>query len=350
MFSAEEGVIRTHCKQAEGMRCYYLYGKNTYLLRYYAGKLIERAVGDSASPFSTVYFDLEEQSMEQLAEAVWSAPFFGGNKCVVVRRFSPSDLSTKETERLKSLLNDIPEYTTLVFLGSDMGGKKAALKKGFPSWVDKVGAVFELIDRDRAGLIKFLQALAIKGGCTIHTSSCALLLDRTSTDMQLLSQEMHKLCAYVGKGGEIQSQHIQLLCAEKVEYSVFDLSRCILRQDAQGALERLRSLREQREEPVAVLAALSAVFVDLYRAKIAAIARKPQQQVAEDFGYKGQEFRVRNAFRDSERFSVTHLRRCLCLLMDTDQNLKTSGADGFSLLQQLVLQMLRVLSNLPSPS
>lgn len=246
MFSSEESVIRAHCKEPVGMRCYYLYGSNSYLLEYYSKKLISRAAGSGGSAFSTVYFDLSEQPVDQLAEAVWAVPFFGSAKCVVVRRFTISEISAKQMENLKTLLEDIPEYTTLIFLGTDAGGKKPGLKKGFPSWVDKVGAVFEFVDRDRGGLVRFLQGIASKEGRTISAGACDFLLQRTSTDMRQLSQEMRKLCAYVEKGGEIGKKEIIALCPERVEYSVFDLSRCILRQDVQGALERLRSLREQQ--------------------------------------------------------------------------------------------------------
>lgn len=127
-----------------------------------------------------------------------AVPFFGSAKCVVVRRFTISEISAKQMENLKTLLEDIPEYTTLIFLGTDAGGKKPGLKKGFPSWVDKVGAVFEFVDRDRGGLVRFLQGIASKEGRTISAGACDFLLQRTSTDMRQLPRRCES-CALMSK-------------------------------------------------------------------------------------------------------------------------------------------------------
>jgi DNA polymerase-3 subunit delta len=102
----------------------------------------------------------------------------------------------------------------------------------------------------------------------------------------------------------------------------------------------LADLFELREEPVAILSTLIMSFVDLYRARAAKDSGASQAQAAERFGYKGREFRVRNAW--NSRLSAAALTDALDILNRCDRSLKGSGVDGRILLEQTVVRLLRV--------
>lgn len=337
MLLQDESAIRAHLKSQPPLRCYYLCGENEYLVQYYADKLIDRAVGERTD-LAVQSYDLAEDELDTVAAALLSVPFLGGGKCIVLRSFHPVELPGAVLDRLTALLPDIPEYATLVLLGSEpdkKGGRKA-----FFAAVEACGAILTLHNRSRSDLVEFCKRAAAKGGCTIKTPVCEYLMTRTTEDMQSLRLELQKLTAYVGEG-EITREHVEALCAEQLSYSVFDISRAILRRDYTAVVERLYALREAQENPVAILGALSASFVDLYRAKAADVAHVEYKQAALDFGYnKGADYRLRNAARDSGRLTAAYLRRCLDLLLSTDQKLKSLRTDKFELLEQMTAEMV----------
>lgn len=96
-------------------------------------------------------------------------------------------------------------------------------------------------------------------------------------------------------------------------------------------------------EPVAVLGALNASFIDLYRCKIAREQGLSAADVTGAFPYKGKEFRVRNAMRDADRFSRQRLAHCVFLLADTDYQLKSSRSDAQILMQEAVTRLFLAL-------
>ena len=200
----------------------------------------------------------------------------------------------------------------------------------------------ELAPRDRTKVIRFAVARCDKEGCILSPQLAGYLVDRCSQDMWLLSGEIAKLCAYVG-GGEITKEAIDKVTTQAVDAGIYDLSRMILKGDYAGSLAILSDLFYLREEPTVILATLSYTFVDLYRAKIAREAGVDSGRIAEDFGYRGREFRVKNALRDSARYSVEFLRKALSLLEEADYRLKSSRADSRLIVEQAVTELFYTL-------
>ena len=71
------------------------------------------------------------------------------------------------------------------------------------------------------------------------------------------------------------------------------------------------------------------------------LASKTAEDVAALFpSYRGKEFRIRNAFRDVSKYSVTALRGCLKILSDTDVELKSTRCDDKAAVEQAVAAIL----------
>lgn len=81
-------------------------------------------------------------------------------------------------------------------------------------------------------------------------------------------------------------------------------------------------------------------FADLYRAKCALSAGISADQTAADFAYpKNRLFAVKNARRDAARFSSAQIRRCVCVLCETDLALKSSRTPPRITLEQMLGEM-----------
>ena len=90
-----------------------------------------------------------------------------------------------------------------------------------------------------------------------------------------------------------------------------------------------------------ILAVLTNSYVDMYRMKVAQIAKKSASEVAAVFPtYKGKEFRLRYAAQDAAGLSVEQLRRALAVLAGADTALKSSGTQARFVLETTLTKLL----------
>lgn len=337
MIINNEAALLNHLKGAPAS-CYYFYGENDYLVRQYARRLAERVCGGDFSEWVYQKFDFSRAAMDDVVNAAMAVSFTGSGKCLFFPAFKASELSPEDNMRLIDLIPDIPEGVTLIMEGLEAPKKQG--KRSLYSEVDKHGVIVELSAHDRNDLVKFCQRIASHGGANIRTATCDYLFQRVTDNMESLSNEMAKLVSYVGKQ-EILPEHINLLCAEKLDQSVFDIVRAILRKDLTTAFARLESLRLRQESPISALGAMESAFLDLYRVKLAENRRIPLSKVASDFGYRGPaDFRITRASGDSRPLTLNYLRACVDLLLEADQNCKTLRTDKYELLEQTVVRLL----------
>lgn len=339
MQCTSEQALREALKNSPPAVGYLLYGKESYLVERYAAKAAEGFAGEGGL-FNLLELDGHRLDLEALADAVYTLPMMAEKKCVVVKDLEPGKLSPGDQKELVGILEDLPDSCVLVMTGKDAFDPKSAVAKKLISALDGAGGLVARLDGlDRSGLTEFLKREAKKARCTVSSQLCRCILDLCGNDMHALRQEMAKVCAYAG-AGEILREHIDAVVVPKTEARVFDLGKSIGAGNAQRALELLDGLFYQREQPASILAVLSMHYVDLYRARIAKDNGVTAGEAAARFGYKGKEFRMKNAFQACSNLSADFLRRALEDLLRCDRLMKSTGTDGRVLLEQTVVGLL----------
>lgn len=335
-----ETELKQHIKDGVPLSVYVLYGEEAYLSAFYADTLKKKVLGDGDEGFDLTVLDGQECSWEDIEVAAETMPFTTDRRCVAVCDFDFSACGAA-SDRVLALLNDPPPDAVVIFrmLSVHPDFQKNARWKAFAAAAKQAGLV-EFRRKTAAELVKVLCKGAERRGCVLSAANAQLLTERCGDDLQLLTGELDKLCAIAGKGGEVTAEIIRSASAERLEASVFDLSKAIFRQQPQRALEILRRLAAAREEPVAVLAVLSGAFVDAYRVKVAATSGISAEALAAELGYGNKAFRLKYAARDAASYSVGRLRECLDLLAKADTRLKSSAVDKYTVLEQTVLSLL----------
>lgn len=314
---------------------YLLYGSEEYLVDVWAKKIKKQVCGDGGA-FNFQRFDGRKLDIDALFEATEALPLMAQEKCVLLDDLDTGKLPPNGIEKLTELFSDLNPACVLIVTGRSAFDAKSAAGKKLVALAAEHGTAAELGTRNAAGLTSFLKSIAKKTGCEISPEICKYILTICENDMNSLSCEMAKICAFAG-GGEITRRHVDAVAAPKIEARVFDLSKAIFAGNAQRALELLSNLFYLRESPVAVLAALSMSYADMYRARIARDEGVPAAEAMRMFGYKS-EYRVQTAF--SGRLSATALRKSLLILADCDSKMKSTGLDDKILLEQTVIQLL----------
>jgi len=86
--------------------------------------------------------------------------------------------------------------------------KKSARWKAFSAAVDKVGCVVEFPKKTAGDVAKMLCAGAQRRGSSMTPEVARLLVEQCGNDLNLLLNELDKLCALAGVGG-VTREHVE---------------------------------------------------------------------------------------------------------------------------------------------
>lgn len=330
-------------KAGELNNVYYIYGKDVLTVENVTKAVLKKALGKSWNSDCT---RLEGKNIDisGLLDIMEINPMFADYNAILINDLNAEELSADKIQQLTEAIEVIPDYTILVIniTGFDVkNGKRffTGKNKKLADCIAKKGIVCECGLKTMPVISKSIMDTAQKQGCTISKRNAEKLAEYCLMDTMQIRSELEKLCAY-RENEEIRSEDIDLLVSGQIETDSFKLAKAVTSLNAGQAFFLLDNLLEKRNEPVAVLSAISMAFLDLYRARAAMTVDKRQNDIVNDFKYKGREFAVNNAYRDCRRISLENICRCICILRDTDRKLKHSSASQKIILEKALTEML----------
>ena len=337
-----EQELKQQIKSGNFSNAYFIYGEESYLKEYYVYQLKKKIVEPAFEDFNFHSFNGRDSSIDDILKDAEMLPMMSSYNFILVCDY-PFDKSNADCNLIKEFLNDMPETTVLVFWydSIDVDVKKNSKWKTLDSAFAKAGSSVNLEKRTEGELVKLLVSGCKKRGAVLSPDNARYLISVSGTDIKTLLNETEKLSSYVN-GGEITKDIINKLAVKCLQARVYDLSKAILKGDYDSAYSVLNTLFELKEEPVSVLAVISNCFVDMYRVKCAKIAGYSFENVAEYYNYKGREFTLRNAMRDCSSLTLNQLRQSLDILMEADNNLKSTAADKKLVLEETLVKLLLV--------
>ncbi len=330
-------------RQGDISSVYYIYGRDILTVENATKAIFKKKLGKDWRE-NVERLDGGELDVSGLADKMEMCPMFSECNALLVNDLNAEELTADKLELLLDSIGNIPDSTLLIFniTGFDIKkGKKAfsGKNKKLVDAVMKKGTVCQCELKTASQLSKWVIDTVGKNGCTISGSNAQKLCEYCLMDSLQVAGELKKLCDYKN-GGEITGEDIDILVSSQMETDSFKLARSVIAMNANQSFIILEELFNKRNEPVAVLSAISMSFTDLYRARAAIAAGRQPEEVIVDFGYKGRDFAVRNAFRDCRKISLESLRKCICILRDTDRQLKQSGSSSKIALQTALTRMI----------
>lgn len=143
--------------------------------------------------------------------------------------------------------------------------------------------------------------------------------------MQDLINEVRKQIEYVGEGGKITKESIDMLCIKKIESVIFDLTDNLGKKNTSKALEVLNNLIYNKEPLQKILITLYNHFKKLYIIKL---CEKNNKNITESLNLKpNQTFLVTKYKTQSNYFKEEELRDILEELINLDSNYKIGQID-----------------------
>ena len=313
---------------------YVFYGEEGYLKRHYLNQLKELCGGPFAD-FNIITLDGEQVSVQSLTDAVDSIPMGSDKKLVIVRDYKFMQPTSDMKEFLPELLSSLPEYICLVFYFDTMEFKP---DKRLNLWklLEANGQVIEFAQSSAASLIPWVKRHFFELGKTIDTPECEYLLFLCGVSMENLLTEIAKIAA--GTPSErIDKGDIDALGSRVLEATVFELTDCILEKQYSKGLLILRDLFDMKQEPVAILAAITKQMQRLYGTKLAAAKGKNENEIAQILGFKSA-YPARRLIQSARRCGLDYLRWVQQACLETDLALKSNLPDPQRSVELLLLR------------
>lgn len=342
-----EQKIKDDLKSGKLSPVYFLYGEEIFLVKTYADKIKNKALGGDESGINLVETG-GNPDFSKLSDHIEAVPFFSDYKVIMINDFNPEVLANQtedEMEIFQNVLSNMPETAVLIFYntGISFSARSAKVKKVWEI-IKKYAAVCEFKPLSLKEVTNIIYKKVEKEKRTISPANAEYLAEITLCDLNLASSETRKLCNYVDEGKEITREIIDVMVEKRLETKVFSLSDAMLRHNKKEAFRILNELFEQRAEPVVILATLSSAYSEFYIDKAAVNSSIPFNQVASDCGYTG--FKANYAskkYNQAKTMDSNSLRQAMSVIYDTDIKLKSVKIDGRLLLEETVLKLMELM-------
>lgn len=332
--------LKNQIKAGEFSNVYMIYGEENYLKEYYVSQLKSKLVEPAFADFNFHQYHGKKVALADILVDAETVPMMAEKSFLLVHDY-PLDKSKNDIDALKEYLKEPCDYAVIVFWfdSIEVDTKKNAKWKSVETAIAKNECAVCLEKRTEAELVKLIIASAKKRDCVIDSNNARYLVATVGNDIKTIFNELEKICAYVGEG-EITKPVIDELATKCLLAKVYDLSKFILSGNSDGAYGVLRVLFAQKEEPISIMAVISSCYIDMYRVKCAKASGEGEESLSQYFNYKGREWLIRNASRDSKNLSLENLRDAINLLSKTDELLKSTAIDKNLLLEETVAKLL----------
>lgn len=337
--------LKKQIQEGKMSNCYLFYGSEDYLKQFYTTKICSKFVTAGSETFSLRKYDGKDNTLDEVFEGADSMPFMS-EYCVVIARDFPLDsLTNDDKEKLTSFLDNQPDTSITIFwMDSIEVQPKTAKWKWVVDNFSKKATAIDFAKPTIRELKKIICAYAKKHGCVISDSAANYLIELVGDSLNVIFNEVEKLCNFAGQGNEITREHIDSTAVRSLEARVFDLSKLIFSHNPQGALELLHNLMLQKADPIDIFGVILMSFVDVYRAKTAMSGGENATYPAKTFDYRNKEFRLTNGAKFGAKLSNEQLRECFDCFAQSDKALKSTAQSGELILERLIVQLSLIIA------
>ena len=309
---------------------YIFFGEETYLMQQAVEQLRALLVPAGFEEFNYHRLTGKGLTVQELTEAVEAMPMMSQSTFVTVTDMDVFKLDEAQRTALVSLLEDFPEYCTLVFLYRQLPYKKDGKMKKLTAAVAAHTTEIEFAPQGRQKLQKWVRRRFAAFDKELDDNAIDHLLFTCGSLMDGLVPEINKIAAYA-KGKRVTVADIDAVADPVLDARIFDITNAVTARDYDRAAAVLAELLRMQTEPIAILAVLGRELRQLYTARLALDGTKDAVWVKELWRMTSAypATKLMEAARSVSRpWCRDAVRRCQTLdrRMKSERNLDAEGA------------------------
>lgn len=319
---------------------YLLTGEEEGLARAWLDENLEKWVDAAWRPFNYHVVEAAKVPMEEFSGLLQSFPMGSTHRVVVVRDFDKLDAARKKKipEHAARLL----DTTILIFwfVPSPADPKKLALGK---EWEEVIkSAEIKKFSLKKEEKQKWLGDSLKEKGINLTKEGESYLLEATGGNIGKLEMELEKIAAYSASAPAGKAEIEQLTApappgdSSNTLYALLD---GMAEKQSGKSLSALKTLIEQGEPPLRILAAMGSQVRILRQIKALLDERKTAQEIAKILGIHP--FRVTKGMTHSKNFKSVELSRLTEWLARADWSIKTGKQEPVHVLELILARIGR---------
>lgn len=332
---------------------YVFFGEEDYLKNHYRTEIDRAVMEEGMETFN--YFPIsfspavmtKEDALSRLSDAILAVPMMQDKKLIVITDLAPAALPKDHLEALCQSLkaaNESDDTVLLLYCRADEIEDDYKLET--TPFFKKLLTCAKIVKFDlqtKGKLISWIKRHFSREKIRISDEAAGLLSDMCAGRMTPLSFEIDKLICYAKyvKKGEslwIDEEDVKKIAVSTTPDEIpFAMLNAAQSWKLTEILTVLHTAKEQREEPIAVLAQLSRIYQDMLTIKIAKDAALTPAEIAKTMKMK--EFRVTKYLSAIEKVPLSVLENAIRLAYETDKALKSTSTDPWILLDMLAVRI-----------
>ena len=321
---------------------YIFYGEETFLMHHYFEQMRKQAVDELTESFNYHKLTVETFDMQVLAGAVESLPMMAERTFVWVDDVDIFKLADSDRTRIAELFADIPDYCTVVLTFETVQWKPDKRLKKLWDVISNNAQIVEFPKQGQKDLIAWITRHFAAEGKSITPELCVYLIDLTGGTMTALAGEISKIATY-SDSDKIVKSDIDAVTEPVLDAVVFQMTDLLGEGKYGPALEKLQQLLKLQQKPIAILGAVGGHFRRIASAVILSGNGRTAADLSRLCGMS--DYAAKKTMAAAKRFSSSFCAFASMLVLETDQQMKTSYDDPERLLELLLLRLAEEARN-----
>ena len=199
--------------------------------------------------------------------------------------------------------------------------------------------IIELKPTTESELPDWIKAIASNRGKKITSDAIEKLIIRIGGNLGIATMELKKLISFAGKDEKIEARHVEELVGRSRVDSAFDLSNAIAERNITKSLSIIRSLFDEGENEIGMIALLRWQLQRILRAKSLERDNVPLNRIPSALGVTF----YQNEFLETiRRFDYNSARKAYISLHEADLSLRGKMLEGRYIIENLVINLCTV--------
>lgn len=325
-------------------RCFVFCGEEDYLKQYYLKELRRTILTDEAfEVFNHFSFEGEKINFAKLYDALSAPPMMSDFKLI---EWHLADFNTMKESDVTALLDFCEEkkdypFSCVVFSVGAERFNLGNLPKNPSELYKQLAPVADIVVFDHSTdsqLSSWINRHFAHDGFSVEGDVCRALLDRCGRDMNVLTLEIDKLCAYVKSNARdsVTERDVEYITCPSPENDAFALSNAILSKNKKAAYDSIIDMKRKKTDPSIVLGSLFKLYGEIITVSEFMRAGLSQSDISKKLRFH--EYKTGLYMKYASKTSIQSLERMLSVCRDADILVKSTYTNPYTVLERLIAE------------
>ncbi len=236
---------------------YLFIGEEEFFLDSCLDALKNATIEASAEAFNYDLVFGEETDAQEILTFCQTLPVFATRRLVAVKHIDK--LRARSLEALQSYVANPVSSTCLALIGTKLDGRTKATQT-----LKKSSVVVDCAALSVRDIPSWIRQYCATIGLRIDEPAIGLIANASTRDLYTVKHELDKLATYLTPATHATLADVQALLAGKSSESVFEIFNAIGRHDPASALLVMRTVHEEGEPRLRLLALIATLFRQLW--------------------------------------------------------------------------------------